>query len=57
VPTSLYNTSGETSSPGRVACQKERVVNTSREAHGGHVVIDHSPTGRLRRVVDWWCVT
>jgi len=43
--------------PAASACQKERVVNTSRDAHRGHVVTNHVVHRRLRRVVDWWCVT
>jgi len=37
--------------PAASACQKERVVSTSREEHGGHVVIDHSPQAGSG---EWW---
>jgi len=37
--------------PAASACQKERVVSTSREAHGGHVVVDHSPQAGSG---EWW---
>ena len=40
--------------PAASACQKERVVSTSRDAHGGHVVIDHSPQSGSG---EWWRVT
>ena len=36
------------------ACQKERVVSMSREAHRGDVVVDRSPQAGSG---EWWRVT